>query len=119
MNAACHPDHSFHAVLDNECDPLIAQQVGRYRKQRRQRRMRETQRCERRWHRSEADELIRFARIWAPYGGAPDDETFPMFGITGSQFTDRLWRAVQDVECDSNLVVLFAATYPRLNISKR
>ena len=38
----------------------------------------------------EAAEIIRFAEVWAPYGGPPGDEVFVRFGITTAQFRARL-----------------------------
>lgn len=38
----------------------------------------------------ERTELINFAQRWAPYGGPPEDEVFVYFGLTLSQFEERL-----------------------------
>lgn len=35
-------------------------------------------------------ELLAWFVSWAPYGGAPDDETFPEFGLSTSEATDRV-----------------------------
>lgn len=39
---------------------------------------------------TQSEELLQFARIWAPYGGAPDEEVFIKFGITGQQFREQI-----------------------------
>lgn len=39
-------------------------------------------------------ELLAWVVAWAPYGGAPDDETFPEFGLSTSEATDRAARLV-------------------------
>ncbi|WP_204164936.1 hypothetical protein [Rhodococcus oxybenzonivorans] len=44
----------------------------------------------------EVEEVLRFARIWAPYGGAPADETFHHFGMSTSRFVDKLWEILRD-----------------------
>jgi hypothetical protein len=43
----------------------------------------------------EDEEILRFARIWAPYGGAPADETFHHFGMSTSRFVDKLWEILR------------------------
>ncbi|MEU2003165.1 hypothetical protein ACH47B_00625 [Rhodococcus sp. NPDC019627] len=43
----------------------------------------------------EVEEILRFARIWAPYGGAPADETFHHFGMSTSRFVDKLWEILR------------------------
>lgn len=45
----------------------------------------------------DAEALIAFARIWAPYGGPPDDELFVRFGIGRSCFDERLRRIERHV----------------------
>jgi hypothetical protein len=39
-------------------------------------------------------ELLAWIVAWAPYGGAPDDETFPEFGLWATEVTDRATRLV-------------------------
>lgn len=40
-----------------------------------------------------ADELIRFARAWAPFGG-PGDEVFVTFGVGQAEFYQRVMSAL-------------------------
>lgn len=35
-------------------------------------------------------DLLKFALLWAPYGGPPADELFPEFGITSQQLVPRI-----------------------------
>ena len=64
-------------------------------------------------HDREAEEILRFARIWAPYGGAPDDETFQRFGMSRPRFFDKLWESVRDSGCGQHLESQLAIAYPR------
>ncbi len=89
--------------------------VHAYRTQRQRRRQRNEQsrRNNTRRVRSETEEIVRFARIWAPYGGAPTEEIFQTFGITRQQFNDKLWRTVEDGEFGASIVREFARVYKR------
>jgi hypothetical protein len=40
-------------------------------------------------------ELLTLAISWLPYGGAPDDEIYPKFGLTQNQYLNRLRHAVE------------------------
>ncbi|QYB04238.1 hypothetical protein I1A62_45430 [Rhodococcus sp. USK10] len=71
--------------------PTLSEQLDRYRAERR-RRLRQatlTRQHSGRWP-TEQEELIRFARIWAPYGGPPPEEVFVRFGITSTAFAERI-----------------------------
>lgn len=55
--------------------------------------------------------LLEWIVVWAPYGGAPEDETFPEFGLSDRQLADRVALLVSDrhagglsVEADRILV---------------
>lgn len=61
----------------------------------------------------EAEEILRFARIWAPYGGAPAEETFQRFGMSLPRFVDKLWEIVRDSGCGQRLESQLALAYPR------
>lgn len=39
---------------------------------------------------TEAEFLIEFASIWAPFGGATEEETLVHFGMTLARFIERL-----------------------------
>ena len=61
---------------------------------------------------AEAQEFAEFALEWAPYGGAPFEETFLRFGMTNTRFTERLWQLVHDGKIGSELSARFAASFP-------
>lgn len=48
----------------------------------------------------EVDELVRFARMWAPYRTVPEEEVFVRFGISRSCFIERLREIVTNSDCD-------------------
>lgn len=60
----------------------------------------------------EAAEILRFALIWAPYGGAPAEEIFQKFGMAPHRFVDKLWQTVEDAGYDLTITREFAAVYP-------
>ncbi len=43
----------------------------------------------------EAYEIVRFARRWATFGGAPADEIFIHFGLSPAQYAERLRSALR------------------------
>lgn len=47
----------------------------------------------------EAARIIEFASMWAPYGGAPDEEILVHFGMTTHRFIERLWEVVPESKC--------------------
>nr|WP_082324999.1 MULTISPECIES: hypothetical protein [Rhodococcus] len=47
----------------------------------------------------EAARIIEFANMWAPYGGAPDEEILVHFGMTTQRFIERLWQVVPESKC--------------------
>ncbi|PYE11871.1 hypothetical protein DFR67_12938 [Williamsia limnetica] len=62
----------------------------------------------------DADHLIGFARIWAPYGGATEAEIFGLFGMTRRRFVERLWQIISESNCDQDEVRILADAYPPL-----
>ncbi|REE75476.1 uncharacterized protein DUF3263 [Rhodococcus wratislaviensis] len=46
----------------------------------------------------EAEEILDFARRWAPFGGVPEDETFERFGMSTHRFKERLQHIVNTIE---------------------
>ena len=62
---------------------------------------------------TEAERLIEFARMWAPYGGATEDEILVHFGMTTHRFTERLWQLIPESSCTHDEVRLLASAYPR------
>ncbi|MFF2027410.1 hypothetical protein ACFVW2_37290 [Streptomyces sp. NPDC058171] len=48
----------------------------------------------------EVEDILAFARIWAPFGGVPEDETFIKFGMHPWRFIERLWHILSEIPCD-------------------
>lgn len=48
----------------------------------------------------EVEDILAFARIWAPFGGVPEDETFIRFGMRPVRFMERLWQIVTEMHWD-------------------
>jgi hypothetical protein len=61
---------------------------------------------------TEAEDFVEFALKWAPFGGAPAEETFVLFGMTRARFFERLWQLVQDGQISTELSRSLAAAYP-------
>jgi hypothetical protein len=57
--------------------------------------------------------LIGFASMWAPYGGASDDEILVHFGLSRLQFIDRLWQKIPESNCAPEEIQRLAWAYPR------
>jgi len=41
-------------------------------------------------------EFVTFAKIWAPYGGPTEEETFVRFGMTNLRFSRALWESLTE-----------------------
>ncbi|ABG99495.1 hypothetical protein RHA1_ro08451 (plasmid) [Rhodococcus jostii RHA1] len=39
----------------------------------------------------DAEDILEVTHVWAPFGGAPEEEVFVRFGIPPTLFTERLW----------------------------
>lgn len=63
-------------------------------------------------HDIDADHLIGFARMWAPYGGGTDAELFVLFGMTRRRFIQRLWHLISESNCERDVLRVLAAAYP-------
>lgn len=50
---------------------------------------------------TDMEDMLRFARIWAPFGGVPEYETFVRFGISIDKLVDRLSRILDDYSRNS------------------
>ncbi|NDV07642.1 hypothetical protein GXW84_24515 [Rhodococcus sp. IEGM 248] len=92
--------------------PTIDEQVREYRIKRRRKLVEARSREQKPNARNESDEIIRFATMWAPYGGAPDDETFILFGMSRSRFTQTLWATLRRVGCTPPTALGIATAYP-------
>ena len=62
---------------------------------------------------TEAERLIGFARMWAPFGGAPEEDIFLHFGLTANQFIDPLWYAIAESKCAEDERLRLGSVYPQ------
>ncbi|WP_155948552.1 hypothetical protein [Mycobacterium sp. URHB0044] len=67
-------------------------------------------------------QLLRFVVTWRPYGGPPEDELFPAFGLTRAQVSDRIRELVtQDggttLHVDDAVLLVAAAETMGISIS--
>jgi hypothetical protein len=60
---------------------------------------------------NEAEELLRFAEMWAPFGGPPDVDVFVKFGIVKSMFIERVWQIISSNRCDQKLARRLSMAY--------
>ncbi|MDT2006399.1 hypothetical protein FXW78_20005 [Rhodococcus opacus] len=65
-------------------------EIRRYRRWRDRRREAERQRTQPRRDSKEVEDILAFARSWAPYGGPPEEETFINFGMSTERFAERV-----------------------------
>jgi len=61
-----------------------------------------------------ADEIVAFARMWLPYGGAPAEEIFEQFGMSTRRFREALWASVRATGADLSDQIALVAVYPRV-----
>lgn len=61
---------------------------------------------------AEAELHIEFASMWAPYGGATEEEILVRFGMTTREFVERLWQIVPESSCDQDEIRNLASAYP-------
>lgn len=62
---------------------------------------------------SAAREMIDFALIWAPYGGPSEEQTFPLYGLSRTEFDSRVWVSVESAECSDDEIKTLSRTYKR------
>ncbi|TQC49641.1 hypothetical protein EEB14_08385 [Rhodococcus sp. WS4] len=60
---------------------------------------------------AEAERLIEFASMWAPYGGASNEEVLVHFGMTTRRFIERLWQIIPESNCGQDEIRSLANTY--------
>ncbi|MFC9556779.1 hypothetical protein ACFTWF_38830 [Rhodococcus sp. NPDC056960] len=60
----------------------------------------------------EAERLIEFAMMWAPFGGATEEDILVRFGMTGRRFVERLWQVMPEADCAQDDVHILASVYP-------
>jgi hypothetical protein len=61
----------------------------------------------------EAERLLEFASMWAPFGGAPDEEILVHFGMTTPRFIERLWQVISESNCAQDEIRTLSSAYPR------
>ena len=120
-NKGAHPGGSparSGSALPNGSDPVEAD-IRRYRRRRERRTEAERRRdAERKRlkqlsnHAKEVEDLLAFARLWAPFGGVPEDETFIRFGMRPWRFIERLWQIIAESPCERKEVERFRQAYP-------
>ncbi|MDV7354638.1 hypothetical protein R4282_16695 [Rhodococcus oxybenzonivorans] len=76
--------------LPTSREAFLTAQVQSYRQHRRKQQATAAAATRRTYTHHEGAEIIRFAEVWAPYGGPPGDEVFVRFGITTAEFRVRL-----------------------------
>ncbi|AII03350.1 hypothetical protein C8E05_7179 [Rhodococcus wratislaviensis] len=60
----------------------------------------------------EAEHLIEFAMMWAPFGGATEEEILVRFGMTARRFIERLWQVIPESDCAQDDICILATVYP-------
>ncbi|MEU4342355.1 hypothetical protein AB0H00_13980 [Nocardia sp. NPDC023852] len=65
----------------------------------------------------EVEDILAFARIWAPFGGAPEEETFIKFGICPTRFIERLWQILTEMSGDKAELAELRQAYPRYAVA--
>nr|WP_271209234.1 hypothetical protein [Rhodococcus wratislaviensis] len=64
----------------------------------------------------EAERLIEFASMWAPYGGVTEGEALVHFGMTTRRFIERLWQVIPESNCTQEEIRSLASVYTQLRI---
>ncbi|MFD9669148.1 hypothetical protein ACFWAY_47630 [Rhodococcus sp. NPDC059968] len=108
-----NPDRQTKSSAGNS-DPVEVD-VRRYRRWRDRRREAERLRSRPSMLGKEAEDILDFARTWAPFGGAPEEETFVNFGMCRSRFTERLWQIIGEVGSGLTEVTELKRAYPQRN----
>ena len=105
------PDQPGHTVPSG-FDP-VESDIRRYRRRRERRQDAERRRVKQLSKQArEVEDILAFARIWAPFGGVPEDETFVKFGMRPWRFIERLWHILSEKPCDRAEVDQLLQAYP-------
>jgi hypothetical protein len=63
--------------------------------------------------RKDVEDFIAFARTWAPFGGASDEDVFVKYGMSRAKFVNTLWKCIpESVDCDPQIVQQLLNAYP-------
>jgi hypothetical protein len=60
----------------------------------------------------ESRRLLEFAAVWAPYGGASEEDILVNFGLTPDRFVERLWKIIPEIKARNDVIGLIARAYP-------
>jgi len=99
-------------VPAQKADPMEVD-VRRYRRWRDRRREAERHRARQPRPGKEVDDLLDFARAWAPFGGPPEEETLVNFGMCPRRFTERLWQVIGEFGCGRADETELKSAYPQ------
>ncbi|MFC0454853.1 hypothetical protein [Rhodococcus jostii] len=94
-----------------DSDPLEVD-IRRYRRWRDRRREAERHRARQPKLGKEVEDILDFARTWAPFGGPPEDEIFVNFGMCPSRFAERLWHIIGEFGCEPADETQWQRAYP-------
>ncbi|PQP16549.1 hypothetical protein [Rhodococcus opacus] len=64
---------------------------------------------------TEAERLIEFANMSAPYGGATEEEILVNFGMTKRRFIEKLWQVIPESNCADDEMHSLTIAYPNLS----
>lgn len=67
----------------------------------------------------EAETIIGFADMWAPYGGPSDGEIFVRYGMSRTRFSERLWQLCDRSGIDPATKERLLRTFPRSPSQRR
>lgn len=105
------PDRPNHTVPGG-FDP-VESDIRRYRRRRERQREAESRRpSQLSKQEKEVEDILAFARIWAPFGGVPEEETFIQFGICPMRFIERLWQILTEMSGDKAELAELRQAYP-------
>ncbi len=66
---------------------------------------------------TEAEHVIEFARRWAPYGGASEEEIFVHFGMSRYRFVERLWQVIAESRFAENEIFRLTSAYSHRSLT--
>ena len=106
------PPHESASVTSSHA--AVEEAIRRYRQTRDRRRVVSRLKNEPSQHELEAASVIRYALIWAPFGGPPAGETFVKFGISRRKFVRKALRTLIEIDVDPVVARVISTTYAPL-----
>ncbi|NDV10977.1 DUF3263 domain-containing protein [Rhodococcus sp. IEGM 248] len=79
----------------------VEMEIRRYRRWRDRRREAERRRTQLPERSREVEDILTFARRWAPYGGPSEEDIFVNFGMSTKRFEARVKQILDEIGCDS------------------